>query len=283
MRSTVVLLAIIGVLWSGVALAHEHHREAGAELNRENVYVYVQAWRSASGGTWSPPEGFWVAHIFEGGTGGCPDGQEWWRDYLMRGDRPARGYTQGDDLHVPAGSGTILVGSAGGIELLPGPYEGEVTSPRCGPPPITPEEVWSALAEGRIPAPRVSLDPPPAFGGLTGLETRASAEGGTELAVEASVEGYGVRAEVRAISYLWEMGDGTRYRTDHPGSPEHPAVRHVYETKGDYLLTLAVEWTGTYRFTTPTGTTHGPYPLGSELFTEEVPYRVVEVRSVPVP
>ena len=134
----------------------------------------------------------------------------------------------------------------------------------------------------------------PSSRGLTGLDTWLWYEGGTTippftLTVDEPGSGVGLEVEAWAVleSFAWDMGDGTVITSTIPGSgedlPESAAAVHRYERKGDYTITFAVGWTGTYRWRQlPGGTWSTPIPFAGNpaVISTSIPYRVVELRSI---
>jgi hypothetical protein len=74
------------------------------------------------------------------------------------------------------------------------------------------------------------------------------------------------------------MGDGAMHVATYPGTETKPSATHLYETKGDYFVSVEVAWGGTYNYRGHGITESGP--LGSVGVTSERAYQVVEVRSV---
>ena len=58
-----------------------------------------------------------------------------------------------------------------------------------------------------------------------------------------------------------------------------PAGTYIYETKGDYTLTMTVTWTGSYTYTDPAGVVQS-VDLGTTTRTATRSYQVAEVRPV---
>lgn len=127
-----------------------------------------------------------------------------------------------------------------------------------------------------IPSPKIGLNPEER--GLTGLATWGWYEGPKTIAVTVYMRGYRVTAVAHPEGYQWTFGDGSIATTASPGSPSSPAVKHVYQTKGEFSVALSVTWSGTYTFTGH-GIAGGG-PLGSVSLSGSDPYPVVEVRSV---
>lgn len=190
------------------------------------------------------------------------------------------------------------------------PDGGTTTGPNNPPPPPTAAEVVSAanlprmqfglspsgmdcVIQGTAPASssgtRVCLagDAP----GLTGLDTLlwVNPPPPREVSVTVDIRGYSVTSRAHPVRFMWDMrqnGDAASTRnpaasfaTDTAGTADAPAARYRWETKGDYHLSLAVVWEGSYTYT-GFGTSRTE-PLGPVRGQPTVmPYHVVEVRSV---
>ncbi len=105
---------------------------------------------------------------------------------------------------------------------------------------------------------------------MTGLDTWLWAVTPAGASINTTIRGYPVTCSVSPVGWTWESGDGSTYRRDHAGAP-HPmeSVTHLYETKGDYDLTLRVDW----RLETNYGSATLPV-------THTERYHVFEVRAV---
>jgi hypothetical protein len=100
-----------------------------------------------------------------------------------------------------------------------------------------------------------------------------------------------VISRAHPVRYRWLMrqdGDTPSTRNPDPvvtaispGTRDTPAARYRWETKGDYHVSLAVVWQGSYTFSgfgvTPRTESLGPV-TGQAVV---LPYHVVEIRSVP--
>jgi len=153
--------------------------------------------------------------------------------------------------------------------------------PAPPPPPPSPAEVW-----GFVPLADSKIGVSPGGDGLTGLATLLWYDGPRQPVTlgPLNLRGYSLTATVRPVSYRWRMGNDpdpakeTTYRTRTAGSPEEPAVSHVYERKGDYTLRMEVMWQGTYTFSGFGVTTDRA--LGGVTVVRTRPYHVAEARSV---
>lgn len=159
-------------------------------------------------------------------------------------------------------------------------------------PPPTLVEIRD-LVRRELPLPSVSTDP--RTEGMTGLETSLWSDDPTlqpfdhdadpatpprqAITVTATAGPYTVTASAYITRYRWQTGDGGDYRTDRPGTPDHPAARHTYETKGEWTLTVTTTWTGTYTWTATDGTT-GSGDLGQVDRHSTTDYPVIETRAV---
>lgn len=150
--------------------------------------------------------------------------------------------------------------------------------------------VAGAIAAPVTPAPPCAAGEAP---GLTGLETLLWVDPAppAEVTVTVNIRGYSVTSRARPVRYSWRMrqdGDTESSRNPNPaittltaGSPAAPAVRYRWETKGDYRLSLAVVWQGSYTFS-GFGVASRTESLGPVTGQPQVaPYHVIEVLSVP--
>lgn len=157
----------------------------------------------------------------------------------------------GDDRPTRPGRPATTTGAAGGTGDPPPPTldEALATCPAPGPPVL-----------GRNPDPE----------GVTGLETYLWAEPQSAQSGRAQVRGHPVACTLTPVRWTWTSGDGATYTRTRPGGP-HPdnPAGHVYETKGDYTMTLTVDWQA--------DTSLGTATLSR---TTERDYHVFEVRSV---
>lgn len=129
--------------------------------------------------------------------------------------------------------------------------------------------------------------------GLTGLETLLWVDPAppAEVSVNVTIRGYSVTTRAHPVGYRWRMrqdGDTESSRnpdpviaTTTPGTSTAPAARYRWETKGDYRLSLAVVWQGSYTFSGfgVASRTESLGPVTGQ--PQTVPYHVIEVRSLP--
>ncbi len=92
----------------------------------------------------------------------------------------------------------------------------------------------------------------PADRGLTGLDSYVWLEREPRPATAtAGVGGLTVTAEARPVQYVWSFGDGPEEVTLHPGREWRRGrpgnIAHVYETHGDYDISVEVIWEARWR------------------------------------
>ena len=169
------------------------------------------------------------------------------------------------------------------------PGTGTTTAPE---PPPTPAEIW---ARTPIATPTFGVNPDQ---GLTGLATWLwDPNGGAAVSATVQLRGYTARATATPVRWEWTMGGrpgDTESRRNPPyrvvstqpgrawapgGRGGPPAGTYMYETKGDYTLTLTVTWTGSYAYTDPAGGVQS-VDLGTTTRTATRSYQVAEVRPV---
>ncbi len=149
-----------------------------------------------------------------------------------------------------------------------------------------PERVWS-----EVPLPKPDWGLNPGKNGLTGLPTWLWDPRGSEP-VNATVDlgGFTATATARPIKYEWRMWESfdKPNRNPHPvvvssvpGSEAKPAGTYIYETTGDWTVTMTVTWAGTYTFTGPGGV-NDVVDLGTTTTSSSRPYHVIEVRGARV-
>jgi hypothetical protein len=150
--------------------------------------------------------------------------------------------------------------------------------------------VAGAMGAPASPAPPCGAGDAP---GLTGLETLLWVDPPppAEVTVTVNIRGYTVTSRARPVRYAWRMGQGADTESTRnpnplitsaaPGTRDAPAARYRWETKGDYRVSLAVVWQGSYTFSGfgILARTESLGPVTGQ--AQVVPYHVVEVRSVP--
>lgn len=166
----------------------------------------------------------------------------------------------------PIGGGVCGQGHEdGGTAYLCALPDGTLVAVDDPPPPPTPEEI-------SCPEPdQPSIGHDPYVDGLTGLMTYLWASPHAPKTSTGVIRGYPVSCTITAEEWVFETGDGGRYTSGSPGGP-HPdhAAAHMYETKGDYTLTVTVRW----RQETNYG---GKPPVRA---SASKAYKVAEIRSV---
>ena len=282
--------------------------EGGGGIGEGRVVTWIEI---HADGSFTAPEGFHLRYSFEGPDSTCAIDEGRWREWLFYGDDPARGHLAGDDIivNIPGGNGIGLIGGAFGLELInPGPNNGDVTRPYCGPPPVPDLDVWDAASEA-LPAPNLSLSPSPIVDGtptgVTGMEMWLWFDPGvagwdppeTTVSVRASAGGFSTQVDawIAAVRWQFDNGDSTSIgfvepgvtsapSVDHyravSGSEEDPARTYAYGTKGSYALSIEVIWTGRFELFDSAGSSLGVYPLDPYTDVETINYQVIEIRSV---
>jgi hypothetical protein len=156
--------------------------------------------------------------------------------------------------------------------------------PIVPPAPPTPEEAWRAVP---IPQPGININPGEL--GATGVETWLWSSAADPVSVSVTLRGYAVTGVAAPTEWHWNMGAmaGTSnpppgLRAGRPGSPDQPAVRYTYETKGGYTITHQVEWSGTFTVS-GWGLPGLTLDAGAIVVESSRPYQVVEIRSVRLP
>jgi PKD domain len=146
------------------------------------------------------------------------------------------------------------------------------------PPPPTPAEVWASVP---LPTPAMGINP--AAVGITQLPswfwvTRANGP----VTVTLIIDGYTVTTTATPVAYQWNFGDGSSSTGVGPGDETNPSVTHTYHYKGTYIVTLSIEYAGTFSYA-------GFGSIGTEALGDyeqpglSAPYVVQEVRSVLTP
>jgi hypothetical protein len=140
------------------------------------------------------------------------------------------------------------------------------------PPPVpqlpTFDEVWKSA---QLPQPSIVTDP--ATRGITGLETRVSAEGERTRSVVLDLRGYHLVVTAYLDHFTISVDGGPAVTADHD--------TYMFETKGNHTITIGAVWKGEATLTGPGITT--PIHLddiGSATLTMTRNYPVHEIRSV---
>ncbi|HTW06898.1 MAG TPA: PKD domain-containing protein, partial [Acidimicrobiales bacterium] len=146
------------------------------------------------------------------------------------------------------------------------------------PPPPTPAEVWAQVP---LPTPAFAINP--ATVGLTQLPSWFWVTGGIgPVTITVTIDGYVVTTTATPVAFQWDFGDGSSTTSPVPGDEADPSATHTYHFKGTYIVTLAIEYAGTFTYAGPGGT--GTDGLGDyEQPGSSAPYVVQEVRSVLLP
>ena len=146
------------------------------------------------------------------------------------------------------------------------------------PPPPTPAEVWAQVP---LSSPAFAISPSRV--GITQLPSWFWVMGGRgAVTVTADINGYSVTTTATPVAYEWSFGDGSSGTSLAPGGESSPSVTHTYTYKGTYIVTLSVDYSGTYSYAGPGGS--GTESLGNYVPpATSTPYVVQEVRSVLVP
>ncbi len=146
------------------------------------------------------------------------------------------------------------------------------------PPPPTPAEVW---AQAPLSSPAFGVSPSTV--GITQLPSWFWVTAGSgAVTVTAEINGYSVTTTAIPVAYEWSFGDGSSGTSLAPGGESSPSVTHTYTYKGTYIVTLSIDYSGTYSYAGPGGS--GTESLGNYVPpATSTPYVVQEVRSVLVP
>ncbi len=100
-------------------------------------------------------------------------------------------------------------------------------------------------------APGVSIATAPRAA-MTGLPTFLWLDPPPEpISAAASIPGLTVEARAEPTSFMWDLGDGSSMTTESPGRPwtrrSDGDVRHTYERRGRYILSVTVFWEASWR------------------------------------
>ncbi len=161
------------------------------------------------------------------------------------------------------------------------------------PPPPTPDQVREAF-EDALAVP-IELNPPAAWGGITGLDTWfwCTSPGPVSLEPPLVLNGYAVSATMTPLLYTWAVSgpaSGGFSGPDCGVAPEDAdgtgaAWAWTPQTEGAYAVTLTVDWTMTWSLTYDFG--DGPVTLPQTVYPGPIPvsgppleYPVTEYRGV---
>lgn len=192
-----------------------------------------------------------------------------------------------------AGAQPRLVASQ--AECVPAP-----PAARDGAPP--PGMVADAVRR-RLPPPRLWIAPRPRHGGLTGLASHLwydptglgpvdhdgdpATPARPGLRITAAAGPWNVSASAGIVVFRWRVraadGPVSTYTSHRPGSPGSPAARHTPTRAGPHRITVVTEWSGVVRWTHADTGEQGTAPLGRVRLSTTRPYRVDQVRVVPLP
>ncbi|MGH2747420.1 MAG: PKD domain-containing protein [Actinomycetota bacterium] len=129
-------------------------------------------------------------------------------------------------------------------------------------------------------APQPNLALAPSEIGLTGLDSYFWLDDPPgAISATARAGPLTVTAEARPVRYIWDFGDGGDLVTAHAGRPwtrTRPGnIAHLYETRGNYDLSVEVVWAARWRIN------DGEWqPLGYFSNSDERPYRVRQIIAV---
>lgn len=154
------------------------------------------------------------------------------------------------------------------------------TPPAPPPPPPTAAEFVEAVGEVFVVA--AQINPNPAWGGITGLDTWLWCDEPGDVTVDATLRGWTAAAVMSPVQYHWQI-DGASgpalINASVCGTEPIPGAVWMPETKGDHVIELAATWAGVWTLSydgSPTGTfVLGPFSLDGD----PVPYPVGEFDS----
>ena len=89
----------------------------------------------------------------------------------------------------------------------------------------------------------------------------------TSVAVSVTLDGFTVTGTAQLVGYEFDFGDGASTSTTTGGSEPQPAVRHTYETKGEYTLASRACGAASFVMTGPGITTPLPVDLRTAQLT----------------
>lgn len=226
-----------------------------------------------------------------GATGGeCGPGRPGFIRYLVWSEGPLTGTrVTPDDFGSTYGSGDVVPAAPPQHDGSPAVFavDGFVYDSACI---ADPGPVMELALYRQVPEFEVGHDP--SVRGLVGLETWLWYPGDTTIDVFSDawtdpVTGITFAMEARGYieSYAWDLGDGTEYVTNEPGSNEHlpgtEAVEHIWETANHYTVTATTVWRGEYRSLIPgEGWTDWTLMTGTAASSATWgPVEVIEIRS----
>ena len=165
--------------------------------------------------------------------------------------------------------------------------------PQPPPPPPTPDQVRDAFADALVVP--TELSPPPAWGGLTGLDTWfwCASPGPVALDPPLVLDGYTVNATMTPLLYTWAIAGPAAVGFSGASCGAEPTdeagagAAWVWEpqTAGVYTVSLTTDWTMTWSLTYDFG--DGPVLLPQTVYPGPIPvagppvdYPVDEYRGV---
>jgi hypothetical protein len=141
------------------------------------------------------------------------------------------------------------------------------------PVPATPAvptvaEAWNSV---QLPAPTVALDPENR--GITGLETRISTTGPTNVVIAATIRGYRITGTASLDHYVISVDGGAEI--------DAPNGKYTFEKKGKHTVAVSAVWHGVAAVTGPAPLTPiDNVDIGTATITSTRTYPVNEIRSV---
>lgn len=146
-------------------------------------------------------------------------------------------------------------------------YPGDALPAPPERPPSQPEFL-EAAAQVLVVDPEVN--PNPAWGGITGVETWLWCTDPDDLDVGVSLRGWTAAATMSAVQYHWVVTGPTpaSFQPTDCGSEGSPAAMWMPETMGPHVIEVAVTWAGTWTLSyagIPMGTfVLGPFDIDGE-------------------
>jgi hypothetical protein len=239
-RWMIVIAMVLGLLPAvGTSMSASAEGEPGGGLSPDKLWVNVRLEQPPSRRAGSNPRSGWALRYERiGERPGCVV-------VTFEGQAPPERPWFGNDDN-PVAALVLLVNRAD-------PAQRRVLGRGCLAPgelvqTPTREEVLAALDQDILAQPRVNSSP--GNRGLTGMESWfwTSSDGHGEVAI--NLRGFTVQATADA-KYHWSTGDDGNYETGSGGTPQNPAVRHVYNSKSPgsgYNVTLDMIWEGEYNW-----------------------------------
>lgn len=237
---------------------------------------------SGSGGTQAPPPVAWARHYL----GDASDPGYGVNSPIVCQSSTGQKFAGRpyEDVGTDRATGQVVARQTG-CENPAAPTQPGTGATNAPPPPAppTPAEIWAHVP---LPTPVLALNP--SINGLTGLPTWLwDPNGGAPVNGTVNLRGYTATATASPIHWEWRMwrpGDTPNVNpspivvADRSGTEARPAGTYMYETRGDYTVTLTVTWAGTYTYA---GNGVGPAVnnLGSDTKTSTQAYHVISIRG----